>query len=178
MNKEISKDLAFEIQKKDLAKNTNFKLKSYKRKLLTDYYVSKNGTEDHYEGHEKNPLQGAKTNLLFVNLELAPMIRSYFKLSGKKFELGYSSLSLGGSKAIAYYPVFDGLGYEFAPDRKPALLTENILERLFNANINQKAVETFGELSKIQIINEMINAITKPKMKAVKDTLHRIPKVG
>ncbi len=166
MGKEGVQTLTFEKYRKAQADKTVFELSQLKKRLI-------NGSS--FEQRE-NPLEGAKENLRFMT-GILPIFNGYFKLTGRRFDLGHPSISPVGGTAIFYDPELDSLAYAFAPGRKPAVLSDDILNRLYNAGINQTAAETFGRLSRVQLVDEVIFAIKHPVLKSAKDSLQRAARI-
>lgn len=99
-------------------------------------------------------LEGAIENLHFVEEQISPTVEGFFTTTRKKLNFGYQTLSFFGEVPIIYSPhdQVNRLAYAFDPMKKPARLTEEILRRLWNANINRNAVKAFGKLSKKELI--------------------------
>jgi hypothetical protein len=100
-------------------------------------------------------LEGALGNLHFVEDTISPTIEGFFAATKERMTFGYQTLSFFGEVPIMYNPIehANELAYAFDPIKKPAILTEGILKRLWNANINRNAVKAFGKLSKIELID-------------------------
>jgi hypothetical protein len=177
MNKEGLHTLTFEEHKKALANKTVFELSVLRTSLINDFVKDKSKGYNPLGQYIADPLEGARENLRFTTENVLPIFRDYFKLAGRGFDLGHPSVSFFGATAISFDPDMDTLVYAFAPGRKPAVLSDDILNRLYNAGINPVAVETFGRLSRIQIIDEVILAIKHPILKNVKDSLQRATRV-
>ncbi len=174
MEREAVQALTFEAHAKMQAKKAIFELSQFRRGLINDHV---NGTTEEHnplQEHNESPLEGAKENLRFTTERVLPIVRDYFKLTGRRFDLGHSSVSPAGASAIFYDPELDSLAYAFAPGRRPAALSDDILNRLYSARINPTAVETFGALSRIQLIDEVLLAVKHPILKSVKDTLRKL----
>jgi len=177
MGKEAIQVLTFEAHVKTQAKRTIFELSQFRRSLINSHVNDRIEDVNPLREHNENPLEGAKENLRFITESVLPIFRDYFRLVGKRFDLGHPSVSPAGASAIFYDPELDSLAYAFAPDRKPVVLSDDILNRLYNAGINFAAVETFGRLSRVQLVDEVILAIKHPTLKGVKDSLQRITAV-
>jgi hypothetical protein len=174
MGKEIVHALIFEEHKKGPANKTVFELSVFRKSLINDFVKDRTKGKNPLGEYAKDPLEGAKENLSFTTEEVLPIFKDYFRLIGKRFDLGHASLGFAGESAIFYDPELDSLAYSFAPGRRPAVLSDDILDRLYNARINPVAVETFGSFSKIQLIDEVMLAIKHPTLKNVKDSLQRV----
>lgn len=114
-----------------------------------------------FANKSENPLQGALENLRFFEETVPPEVSEYFALTGKTINFKYRTLRFYGVVPIMYNPqkLPGALGYAFDPIHKPAKLTEGILKRLWNANINRNAVEAFGSLSKEDLVRKLENTI-------------------
>ena len=174
MTKEGVRALTFEEHRRVQAAKTVFELSQFRRRLINDHVYGTTEEQSPLQEHCENPLEGAKENLRFTTERVLPIVGDYFKLIGRRFELGHSSVTLGGSTAIFYDPDLDSLAYAFAPGRRPAVLSDDILNRLYNASINPTAVETFGALSRLQLIDEVILAVKHPALKSAKDILQKL----
>lgn len=151
---------------------TVFKLKLIRQQLVDSHVYGVEDNDDlNIEDNDGYLLDSAKDNLIFVTEKLIPVFKDYFKMTNKRFNLGKTYLSPASGTAIFYDPKLESLAYSFAEYRKPVILSENILNRLYNAEINSTAVETFGELSKIQIIDEVVFTMEHPTLKLIKDSL-------
>lgn len=104
---------------------------------------------------EKKGLPGALENLHFIENNISGVVGDFFVKTKRKMPFGYKTLSLYGEVPITYCVIEQQgqLGYAFDPMKRPTRLTEDLLKRLWNANINQDAVKAFGNLSKIELIN-------------------------
>lgn len=114
-------------------------------------------------GHEKETpevpkdyLHGAIDNLHFVNKYISALVAGFFEEANNTLVFGYRTSSFLGEIPIMYNAGnhINKLAYAFDPMKKPTKLTEDILTRLWNANLNQDAVEAFGKLSKIELIDK------------------------
>lgn len=115
------------------------------------------------ENSERNDdyLEGAVQNLHFVEDKISGAVEGFFATTKKKMTFGYHTLSLFGEVPIIYNPNehLNRLAYAFDPVKKPAILTEDILKRLWNANINRNAVKAFGRLTKEELIKKFESQI-------------------
>lgn len=109
----------------------------------------------------ENPLQGALENLSFFENVIPSEVSEYFAKAGKMIDFNYRTLSFFGAIPIIYSPLElpGSLGYAFDPIHKPARLSESLLKRLWNANINRNAVKAFGSFSKEEIVLKLQNSI-------------------
>ena len=174
MGKEAVQAPTFESNVRMEAKRTIFELNQFRRSLINDYGNSRTKENNPLREHNENLLENAKENLRFTKEKVLPIVRKYFRLTGRRFDLGHPSVSFFGASAVFYDPEFDSLAYAFAPERKPVVLSDDILNRLYNAGINRTAVETFGAFSRVYLIDEVILAIKHPILKGVKDSLQRV----
>lgn len=99
-------------------------------------------------------LEQALDNLHFVEDNISNVVGDFFAKTQGRMNFGYHTLSFFGEVPIMFNAQEDKgqLSYAFDPGRKPARLTEDLIKRLWNANINRNAVKAFGSLSKEQII--------------------------
>lgn len=106
-------------------------------------------------------LEGAVQNLHFVEDKISGAVEGFFTSNKKRMTFGYHTLSLFGEVPIIYNSEehVNRLAYAFDPMKKPAILTEDILKRLWNANINRNAVKAFGKLTKKELIEKFESQI-------------------
>lgn len=109
----------------------------------------------------KDPLQGALENLSFFENIVPTQVSEYLVVIGKTIDFKYKALSFFSPVPIMYNPpeLPGNLGYAFDPIHKPARLSEALLKRLWNANINRNAVRAFGSLSQEEIVLKLQNSI-------------------
>lgn len=172
MGKEGVQALTVEKYRKAQADKAVFELSVFRRDLIDDFVKGRTKEPNPLQEHNDNPLEGAKENLRFMT-GILPIFRDYFRLVGRRFDLGYSSINPVGGTAIFYDPELGSPAYAFVPGRRPVALSDGILNRLYNAGINQTAVETFGRLSRVELVDEVIFAIKHPALKSAKDFLQR-----
>ncbi len=177
MGKEGVGALTFEDYRRAQAGKTVFELSVLRKDLINDFVKGRTSDPNPLDEHAKNPLEGAKENLRFITGEVLPIFRGYFRLVGRRFDLGHSSVSPAGGTAIFYDPELDSLAYAFVSGRRPVVLSDDVLNRLYNAGINHTAVETFGRLSRVQLVDEVIFAIKHPTLKSVKGALQRATRI-
>lgn len=101
-------------------------------------------------------LEHAIDNLHFVEDNISEVVGDFFVKTQGRLNFGYHTLSFFGEVPIMFSTQEDKgqLSYAFDPGRKPAKLTEDIIKRLWNANINRNAVKAFGKLSKKQLVEK------------------------
>jgi hypothetical protein len=101
-----------------------------------------------------DPLEQALDNLGFIKGNVSERVNEYFVKTKGRLNFGYRTLSLFGEVPVMFMAQEDQaeLSYAFDPGRKPAVLTEDLVRRLWNANINRNAIKALGSLSKEQIL--------------------------
>ncbi len=104
----------------------------------------------------KDYLHDAIGNLHFVNKYISALVADFFAEAKSTLVFRYRTSSFLGEIPIMYNAGDhkNKLAYAFDPMKKPGELTEDILKRLWNANINQDAVKVFGKLSKEELIGK------------------------
>ena len=109
-----------------------------------------------YAQKPREPLSGAIENLHFVNENIAEIVGNFFNISGKSLQFSYFPQTPEGSRPFSYHTkeLPNKLSYATALGRRPALLSEQRLRIIWNANQNRKAVEALGKLSKKELIEK------------------------
>lgn len=113
----------------------------------------------------QDPLQAAISNLDFVNDQITPVVKDFYKKTGKQLRIGVplsSIRSIISEPPIVYnsgeHPV--KLAFGTTKEKQRAELTEKRLKLFMNANTYRSMVKAFGNLSKDEIIQKFIKNIT------------------
>lgn len=106
-------------------------------------------------------LQQALSNFHFIENAILDAVGGFFSKNEGRISFGYKTISFFGELPIVFSSKEGNpqLEYAFAPERKPAKLTEDLIKRLWNANINQNAVKAFGKLSREDIVDRFQSQI-------------------